>query len=84
MLKFEGKKQKWSQQQLDLPDDLGSPVQFPSLQQTEGSVQLALGGQSRVPHLTGQCQLLVRYLTRFLGLQRTRERCLQSHLHIVE
>ena len=64
---------------LDLPDDLGGLFQSPSLQQTEGNVELALGGQSKVPHLTGQCQLSMRNLTSLLGLQRTR-RHLQSQL----
>ena len=57
----------------DSPDDLGCLLEPSSLQKAEGNIKLALGSQTKVPHLTGQSQLSVRYLTSLLRLHRRRQ-----------
>lgn len=57
----------------DSPDDLGCLLEPSSLHKAEGNIELALGSQTKVPHLTGQSQLSVRYLTSLLRLHRRRQ-----------
>jgi len=57
----------------DSPDDLGCLLEPSSLQKAEGNIKLALGSQTKVPHLTGQSQLSVRYLTSLLRLHIRRQ-----------